>query len=318
MYAIDNLRIKNMVPFFLDFARPILSTLINNETATLSQMINKAIADLHLTEEDCAEMIRSQRKSQVQDRTSWAITYLYQAGLIERVVRGHYRITEEGRKVYFSGEKITKDFLRNYKSFVDFQQRKTETADPDKNKLNQQSIDYKESTPSEAIEEAVNEINSSLASEILELVKNQSPRFFEQLVVDLLKKMGYGQNGFTEVTRYTKDEGIDGIITEDKLGLNKVYLQAKRWSNGSVGRKDVTSFIGTLMSKSSKKGVFITTSTFSKDAMESLTHLPSDVSVVFIDGIKLAEYMIEFNLGVTVKKVYEVKRIDSDYFEENV
>ena len=129
--------------------------------------------------------------------------------------------------------------------------------------------------------------------------------------------MGYGQSGFTEVTRYTKDEGIDGIITEDKLGLNKVYLQAKRWSNGTVGRKDVTSFIGSLMSKSSKKGVFITTSTFSKEATESLSHLPSDVSVVFIDGIKLAEYMIEFNLGVSVAKTYEVKRIDSDYFEEN-
>ena len=282
-------------------------------------MMNQAIADLHLTEEDCAEMIRSQRKSQVNDRTSWAVTYLYQAGLIERVSRGQYKITEEGRKVYLSGEKITKDFLRNYKSFINFEQRKSEDT-PTDNHPTKQSIDYKEVTPSEAIEEAVNEINSSLASEILELVKNQSPQFFEQLVVDLLKKMGYGQNGFTEVTRYTKDEGIDGIITEDKLGLNKVYLQAKRWRDGTVGRKDVTSFIGTLilMSKSSKKGVFITTSSFSKEAKESLSHLPSDVSVVFIDGIKLAEYMIEFNLGVTIKKTYEVKRIDSDYFEENI
>ena len=305
-----------MIPFFLDFTRPILHSLINNETAGLQQFMEQAIADFHLTEEDCAEMIRSQKKTQVNDRTSWAVTYLYQAGLIERVSRGHYRITEEGRKVYLSGEKITKDSLSKYKSFVDFQQRKLEKAATTKNP-NQQSIDLKYSTPSEAIEEAVNEINSSLASEILELVKNQSPQFFEQLVVDLLRKMGYGQNGFTEVTRYTKDEGIDGIITEDKLGLNKVYLQAKRWKDGTVGRKDVTSFIGTLMSKSSKKGVFITTSSFSKEAMESLTHLPSDVSVVFIDGIKLAEYMIEFNLGVSVKKIYEVKRIDSDYFEEN-
>ena len=154
-------------------------------------------------------------------------------------------------------------------------------------------------------------------TEILQLVKKQTPQFFEQLVVDLLVKMGYGQNGFTEITRYAKDEGIDGIIAEDKLGLNKVYLQAKRWDNSSVGRKDVTSFIGSLTSKSSKKGVFITTSTFSKEAIESLNHLPSDVSVVLIDGIKLAKYMVEFNLGVTVKKTYEVKRIDSDYFEEN-
>ena len=306
-----------MIPFFLDFARPILASLINNETAGLQQFMEQAIADFHLTEEECAEMIRSQKKTQVNDRTSWAITYLYQAGLIERVSRGQYRITEEGRKVYLSEEKITKDFLRNYKSFVNFEQRKSEDI-PTDNRPNKLGIDYKGATPSEAIEEAVNEINSSLASEILDLVKNQSPQFFEQLVVDLLKKMGYGQNGFTEVTRYTKDEGIDGIITEDKLGLNKVYLQAKRWRDGTVGRKDVTSFIGTLMSKSSKKGVFITTSSFSKEALETLTHLPSDVSVVFIDGIKLAEYMIEFNLGVSIKKTYEVKRIDSDYFEENM
>lgn len=306
-----------MVPFFLDFAKPILSTLIKNETANIQQMINQAIADLHLTEEDCAEMIRSQRKSQVNDRTSWAVTYLYQAGLIERVARGHYRITNEGRRVYLSGEKITKDFLCKYKSFVEFQQRKSETPSSSANST-QQSFDFVANTPSEAIEDAVNEINSSLASEILELVKKQSPRFFEQLVVDLLVKMGYGQNGFTEVTRYAKDEGIDGIIAEDKLGLNKVYLQAKRWENGTVGRKDVTSFIGTLTSKSSKKGVFITTSSFSKEAYDSLNHLPSDVSVVLIDGITLANYMVEFNLGVTVKKVYEVKRIDSDYFEDEI
>lgn len=305
-----------MVPFFLDFARPILSSLIINETAGLQQFMEQAISDFHLTEEDCAEMIRSQKKTQVNDRTSWAVTYLYQAGLIERVTRGHYKITEEGRKVYLSGTKITKEFLSRYKSFVDFQQRESGKNDIGNN-LIQPNSNFKDATPSEAIENAVNEINSSLASEILELVKNQSPQFFEQLVVDLLRKMGYGQNGFTEVTRYTKDEGIDGIITEDKLGLNKVYLQAKRWNNGNVGRKDVTSFIGTLMSKSSKKGVFITTSSFSKEATESLTHLPSDVSVVFIDGIKLAEYMIEFNLGVSVKKTYEVKRIDSDYFDEN-
>ncbi len=278
----------------------------------MQQFIKQAIADFHLTEEDCAEMIKSQKKTQVNDRTSWAVTYLYQAGLIERVSRGHYKITEEGRKVYLSGDEITKEFLTKYKSFVDFQQRESR-KDVIGDKPNQPN----NATPSEAIEIAVNEINSSLVSELLELVKSQSPQFFEQLVVDLLRKMGYGQNGFTEVTRYTKDEGIDGIITEDKLGLNKVYLQAKRWNNGTVGRKDVTSFIGTLMSKSSKKGVFITTSSFSKEATDSLTHLPSDVSVVFIDGIRLAEYMIEFNLGVTVKKTYEVKRIDSDYFEEN-
>ncbi len=301
-----------MVPFFLDFARPILRSLIDGKTVGLQQFIKQAIADFHLTEEDCAEMIKSQKKTQVNDRTSWAVTYLYQAGLIERVSRGHYKITEEGRKVYLSGDEITKEFLTKYKSFVDFQQRESR-KDVIGDKPNQPN----NATPSEAIEIAVNEINSSLVSELLELVKSQSPQFFEQLVVDLLRKMGYGQNGFTEVTRYTKDEGIDGIITEDKLGLNKVYLQAKRWNNGTVGRKDVTSFIGTLMSKSSKKGVFITTSSFSKEATDSLTHLPSDVSVVFIDGIRLAEYMIEFNLGVTVKKTYEVKRIDSDYFEEN-
>jgi len=303
-----------MVPFFLDFARPVLAAAIKYGVANFEQMKEQAIKDLHLTSEDCAEMTKNQKVTQVVDRNRWAQVYLYQAGLLDRVKRGSYSITEEGKKVYNSGVKITKEYLMRYSCFASFQQR---TKTTDNNTTNNIQIDTNQFTPSEAIEDAVNEINSSLMTEILQLVKKQTPQFFEQLVVDLLVKMGYGQNGFTEITRYTKDEGIDGIIAEDKLGLNKVYLQAKRWDNSSVGRKDVTSFIGSLTSKSSKKGVFITTSTFSKEAIESLNHLPSDVSVVLIDGIKLAEYMVEFNLGVTVKKTYEVKRIDSDYFEEN-
>ena len=305
-----------MVPSFLEFARPVMAAAINNGAADFSQMREQVIKDLHLTQEDCAEMTKNQRISQVDDRTRWAQVYLYQAGLLERVKRGTYSITFEGQKVYDLGIAITKDLLMQYPSFASFQQRTKPVQEPSTIDKNDSQAEHKETTPSEAIEDAVNEINSSLATEILQIVKKQTPRFFEQLVVDLLMKMGYGQNGFTEITRYSKDEGIDGIIAEDKLGLNKVYLQAKRWDNGAVGRKDVTSFIGSLTSKSSKKGVFITTSTFSKEAEESLNHLPSDVSVVLIDGITLANYMVEFNLGVTVKKTYEVKRIDSDYFED--
>ena len=305
-----------MVPNFLEFARPVMAAAINHGAADFSQMREQVIKDLHLTQEDCAEMTKNQRITQVDDRTRWAQVYLYQAGLLERVKRGTYSITPEGQKVYDSGVVITKDLLMQYPSFASFQQRTRSVQEPSVKDDNSSRKEHEETTPSEAIEDAVNEINSSLATEILQIVKKQTPRFFEQLVVDLLMKMGYGQNGFTEITRYSKDEGIDGIIAEDKLGLNKVYLQAKRWESGTVGRKDVTSFIGSLTSKSSKKGVFITTSTFSKEAEESLNHLPSDVSVVLIDGIKLANYMVEFNLGVTVKKTYEVKRIDSDYFED--
>jgi hypothetical protein len=149
------------------------------------------------------------------------------------------------------------------------------------------------------------------------MVKAQPPKFFEELVVDLLVKMGYGgqfeNSGI--VTRYTKDEGIDGVIKEDKLGLDKIYIQAKRWEDGNVGRKEIQSFVGALTSKNATKGVFITTSKFTKEARE---YNAGTLKIVLIDGLELCNYMIEYNLGVSVKDVYEIKRIDSDYFQRSL
>ncbi|MCD8289449.1 MAG: restriction endonuclease [Prevotella sp.] len=174
----------------------------------------------------------------------------------------------------------------------------------------------KESQPIDQIEAAFDTINKDLATELLKKVLGQSPKFFENLVLNLLVKMGYGgsSKGAAEVTRYSHDDGIDGIISEDKLGLDKIYIQAKRFTKGNVGKPQIQQFSGALDEKKANKGVFITTSSYSKEARDYVGK--TNHKIILIDGEELARYMIEYNVGVSVKQVYEVKRIDSDYFEE--
>ena len=185
--------------------------------------------------------------------------------------------------------------------------------------INEEQIDdaSKEMTPEEAFQYGYDKISETLADEIFSLIKNQSPEFFEKLVVELLVKMGYGgsRQEAGEVLGKAGDEGIDGIIKEDKLGLDKIYIQAKRWTEGSVGRPDIQKFVGALSGQGASKGIFITSSTFAKPALEFVAQ-NKQFNIVLIDGEKLAELMIENNLGVSTTAVYEVKKIDSDYFEE--
>ena len=179
----------------------------------------------------------------------------------------------------------------------------------------QHTVQSVELTPTEQLEQAYESISNDLAADLLSKVMEQTPSFFEHLVVDLLVKMGYGgaYSDAAQVTQLTNDEGIDGIIYEDKLGLDKIYLQAKRWTN-PVGRPVIQQFAGALVGQNASKGVFITTSSYSKEARNYVAGLHQ--KIVLIDGSELAKYMIEYNVGVSVKKVYEVKRIDNDYFEE--
>ena len=179
-----------------------------------------------------------------------------------------------------------------------------------------EQMSLEEKTPSEKMSDAYNVISETLADELLIYVKRQSPKFFEKLVIRLLVAMGYGGSfeDAANVTQYSRDEGIDGVIKEDRLGLDKIYVQAKRYDSGVVGRKEIQSFVGALSGKGATKGIFITTSSFTKDALE---YLPSsNIKIVLIDGAKLANYMIDYNIGVSVKQVYEIKRIDSDFFNE--
>lgn len=206
---------------------------------------------------------------------------------------------------------IDRNMLSEYPDFVDFKSRSRKT----KSKEAAEDCQVMK-TPQDLIEEAYSEIRSNLADELLSAVKKESPQFFEELVIKLLVAMGYGGSfeDAASVTQYSHDEGIDGIIKEDKLGLDNIYVQAKRFDTGTVGRKEIQSFVGALSGKGATKGVFITTSTFTKEARE---YRPaSNIKIVLIDGQQLCNYMIDFNIGVSVKQVYEVKRIDTDFFNE--
>ena len=203
--------------------------------------------------------------------------------------------------------------LAEYPSFVEFYGRKPK-ASP-KHQKEEIASEVVEKTPIEVLEEAYSQLNNQLASEVLASLMDVSPQKFEQIVVDVLVAMGYG--GSLEdagtVTAYVKDDGIDGVIKEDKLGLDKIYVQAKRWSN-CVGQPEIQKFVGALVGQGAKKGVFITTSYFSKEARQFQPK--GDIKVVLIDGQELANYMIEYSVGVSLKQSYQIKRLDTDYFEE--
>ena len=249
---------------------------------------------------------------QVYNRVLWAGTYLRKAGLVEKVINRQYRITEEGKKRIKAGE-VTLSILAEYQSFVEFYGRKPK--DNSRHRKEEIVIESVEKTPIEALEEAFSLLNNQLAGDVISILMEVSPQKFEQIVVDVLVAMGYG--GSLEdagtVTAYVKDDGIDGVIKEDKLGLDKIYVQAKRWSN-CVGQPEIQKFVGALVGQGAKKGVFITTSYFSKEARQFQPK--GDVKVVLIDGKELANYMIEFSVGVSLKQSYLLKRLDTDYFED--
>lgn len=232
------------------------------------------------------------------------------AGLLKVVSRGIYALTDNGLDlVNQKPEHLTTEDLMDIPAFMKFiTNNKGATISlqshiPSKEESNK--------TPEESIDENYKFIVQNLVDEVLDLVLQQDSDFFERLVMDLLVKMGYGEG---KVTRRSRDGGIDGIIDEDKLGLEKIYIQAKRWQQGNnVGRSDVESFVGAIDRQRGNKGVFITTSDFSKEAYE---HSSTHVNLVKINGRKLADLMIQYNIGVTIKNVYEIKKIDSDYFEE--
>lgn len=222
------------------------------------------------------------------------------------------QITARGRDALLNGpQRITVSWLKQFPEFADFHTAKPQAADAP----TVVALDTAETTPDEQMAEAHQALLQSLGDELLAQVRAATPSFFEQLVVDLMLAMGYGgsRKEAGKATQATNDDGIDGIIKEDKLGLDVIYLQAKRWSN-TVHRPEIDKFIGALTRQRARKGVFITTSDFSAGAREAALGL--DIKVVLIDGVELARLMVENNLGVSVKQVYEVKQLDSDYFAE--
>ncbi len=293
---------------------PVLKFAADGKDHSVSEFRESVSSLMAISEEDMQEMLPSGTKTRYEDRVNWSITYLYSARLLVRVRRGVYRISERGQDLLKTKpEKLTVSVLSQYPEFVEFSAPRHNEAD--RRQSESAGCIPIPQTPEERIEIGFQELNGSLADEILEMVKRGSPSFFEQLVVRLLVAMGYGgsiQDAGKAVGK-TGDGGIDGIIKEDKLGLDNVFIQAKRYTDQPVGSKTVREFIGSLTVRRARKGVLISTSTFTSDAISCVQNL--DQRIVLIDGRQLADLMIEHNVGVTVAKSYELKKIDQDFFE---
>lgn len=305
-----------MIPNFQDFMLPFLQILADGKAKNKREMDEAIAMHFDLSEEDKNIRTRGGSQTQLYDRTQWSATYLKQAKLVESPQRGIYQITQAGKDLLRTDIKlISRNYLYdNYESFRTFVKRKnapTKTS----NKPHTLPVIESKTSPNEQIEEIYSEIYESLIAELREVINNQSPQFFEKLVVDLLVKMGYG-GSFDDsamVTQLVGDEGIDGIIKEDKLGLDNIYIQAKKWTTNKVSRPEIQKFVGAITGQNAKKGVFITTSEFTDEALKFKPG--SDIKIVLIDGKMLAKYMIQYNLGVSVRYSYEIKDIDRDYFE---
>jgi len=265
-----------------------------------------------LSEEEKSELLPSGQQPIFYNRVGWARTYLKKAGLIEYTKRGYFKITTRGLDALSKKPTIIDmRFLEQYPEYAEFRRRSNNNRPPKSIPI---TID--ELTPEEALDEAYQKIYDDLSTELLEYVSKTTPGFFEKLVVELLVKMGYGgsQRDAARAVGKSGDEGIDGIIDEDRLGLDSIYIQAKKWNKDSrIGRPEIQKFVGALVGQKAKKGIFITTSSFSNEAIDFVRKI--DTKIVLIDGKRLTDLMIDFGVGVTSRTTYEIKGIDSDYFE---
>jgi len=302
------------IPDFQTLLLPLLSLAGSVPECALHEAKSVLAGKFGLTQEEREELLPSGRQRRFDNRVAWAKVYLEQAGLVHSPKRGRFVITPTGQALLAEQpDKINIALLDRYEKFRVFRNasRKGAVAAGSASTV----VEASTATPEEELEAAYQSIRSELASELLDKVKAGSPQFFETLVVELLLKMGYGGSRADagRAIGASGDEGIDGIINEDRLGLDTIYIQAKRWA-GTVGRPEIQRFVGALHGKRARKGVFLTTDTFSAEAKEYVAHI--DPRVVLIDGPELADYMIDLNLGVTPKASFEIKRIDTDYFSE--
>jgi restriction system protein len=303
------------IPTYQNIMLPLLKITGDAKEHLMRDIITQLATEFALTEAERNQLQPSGLMRLFDNRCHWARKYLKEAALVEAVRRGVIQITQAGINVLSSNlTQIDTKYLRQFPAYLEFEKgfKSTSTGTID---LVSQTVEVEEHTPEEVIENSYNRLREILAKDLLDKVINSSPDFFEQLVVDLLLKMGYGGSradaGHT--TQRTADEGIDGTIFEDRLGLDIIYLQAKRWSKDPVGRPRIQEFVGALSGKRAKKGIFITTSRFTKEAIDYVSEI--EQKVVLIDGQKLAQLMIDFGVGVSNNHIYEVKQIDSDYFE---
>ncbi len=283
----------------------------DGEEHGFQEAVDNMVVHFDLSTDERKRLLPSGRKSIISNRVGWAKTYMSKAGLLDTSKRGYFRITQEGLDVIAEKpEAINVKYLNRFPGFRKFRERKSEGNV-------EEAVEERDTkiNPEEALEDAYMALRDTLGQEILEKVKSCSPAFFEKLVVELLVNMGYGgsRKDAGEAIGRSGDEGIDGIIKEDRLGLDVIYIQAKRWEN-TVGRPEIQKFVGALQGKRAKKGVFIATANFSNEAITYARDL--DLKVVLIDGDQLVENMIDFDIGVSLSRKFDMKKIDLDYFEE--
>ena len=302
------------VPDYQTYMTPLLQLLSDDQARHINDISDRLAQHFEMSEADLRDMIPSGKKSRHYDRVGWAATYMKQAGLLIKPARGWYQLSERGYEVVRSGDTVNTEYLWRFAEFVEFQTRKRESGvDIDMGSIEIFGTAREQRTPEESMQGGYQTLRATLAAELLERVKQESSGFFEKLVIDLLVAMGYGGTRAEAGQRVGQsgDDGIDGVINEDRLGLDVIYLQAKRW-NSSVGSAVVREFSGSLELQGARKGVLITTGTFTKDAVETASRIPK--KIVLIDGERLAQLMIDFNVGVAAKETYVIKRMDEDYF----
>ncbi|MCL1997572.1 MAG: restriction endonuclease [Turicibacter sp.] len=305
------------IPDFQAIMLPVLKLLADGETHSFRAIVVHMEEFFSLTEEEKMQRVPSGVQRTIYNRSNWAIMHLKKAALIEMYEkRGNFRITAEGKKLLSENPQgITTKMLKkydSYRNFVNVEHENTAADTP-----NNEFLDDTSKTPQEIMGILAEELNLQLAKDLLDEIHNNTPSFFERLVVDLILKMGYGGlDGTGEVTKKTSDGGIDGIVKQDELGLDVIYIQAKRWEkNSKIGRGEIQKFAGALGSEGATKGLFITTASFSKGAIECAKDY-KNAKIILVDGLMLAKLMTKHDLGVSTSNVLLIKRIDADYFDE--
>ena len=299
------------IPDYQALMLPVLKLAADGREYKYREVVERLAAAFALSDEERNAPLPSGNQAIFDNRVGWAKTYLKQAKLLDSSKRGYFRITERGQKLLAENPPgISTESLKRFPEFRDFQNRKR-----DKSLDEAKSAGEQPETPDDALANAYRQLRSDLEVRLLQQVKELSPAFFERLVIDLLVKMGYGgsrEDAGRAVGR-SGDGGIDGIINEDRLGLDVLYIQAKRWE-GTVGRPEIQKFAGALQGQRARRGIFITTSSFSREAMDYAGVIES--RIVLIDGERLSRLMVDHNVGVSTVGIYEVKKMDADYFTD--
>jgi restriction system protein len=303
------------IPDYQTVMLPLLQSISDGQEHSLKEAARQMAEYFKLTPEECEKRIPSGNSTYIKNRTGWARTYLKKAGLLHSPQRGAIQITDRGKELLSQNPlRIDNSLLEQYPEFIEFKNRSKPKARGDSNGKTLSTSENE--TPEETIERSYTELRSQLADELLDQIKRGSPEFFEQLVVDVIVAMGYGgsHRDAAQATQKSNDGGIDGIIKQDRLGLDTIYIQAKKWDeNRVIHRPEIQKFAGALQGVRARKGIFITTSSFSEGACEYAETI--DTRIILIDGLELCQLMIDYGVGVTPQRLYEIKDLDSDYFE---